>query len=67
MADRLTRSRGPTEAEFSAACQIVTRYVSDPESGWDRGRSKRLGAQLTAWETLLSDNMRHASYDAEKS
>lgn len=66
MGELYDKLRDPTEAEFSAAAEIVTRYVQAPESGWDKGRNARVHNQLKAWGILLSDNERHAAHDAEK-
>lgn len=67
MADGLIQSRDPTETEFSNAVAIVTRYIEDPRSGWDRARGERVLNQLNAWQLLLFSTRMHAAHDAEKS
>lgn len=66
MAEFAAQTRDPTEAEYSAAVATLTRYVSDPRTGWDFTRAERVLNQLNAWQLLLFENQMHAAQDAEK-
>lgn len=59
--------RKPSDAMFEQACAIVTEYVNDPESGWDRERRDRVRKILNNWQLELFANEQHAAHDSEKS
>ncbi len=58
---------GPADAEFEAACALVSAYIDHPDSGRRGERNARLRELLGNWSFALSDNERHAAHDAEKS
>ncbi|HAJ45593.1 MAG TPA: hypothetical protein DCL54_03315 [Alphaproteobacteria bacterium] len=66
MADGLIERRFPTDEEYAAAVQIVTDYIDDSKSGWDRARAESILKQLNDWQIILFHNRMTASHDAEK-
>lgn len=59
--------KSPTEAEFAAACAVVTAFITDPETGWNSARGDSVEAQLKTWRLDLQAAAYHAACDAEKS
>jgi hypothetical protein len=63
----LTHPPRVTPEAFAAACNTVTRFINDPETGWDEARGDQVEAQLKQWRLDLQTTAYHAACDAEKS